>query len=65
MAPSGTKIIVHGKLDNRKSWAGHGTEAWHIGPSLDHYRYFKCYMHTIYSERNVDTVEFFFFNAFS
>ena len=32
MAPPGTKVIVHKKSDNRASWAGHGTEAWYIGP---------------------------------
>ena len=59
MAPPGTKVVVHEKSDNRKSWAGHGTEAWYIGPALEHYRCSKCYMPATYSERNVDTVEFF------
>ena len=36
MAPPGTKVVVHEKSNNRLSWAGHGTEAWYIGPSLEH-----------------------------
>ena len=59
MAPPGTKVLVHEKPGNRKTWAGHGTEGWYIGPSLEHYRCYKCYMPTTHSERNADTVEFF------
>ena len=58
MAPPGTKVIIHEKSNNRKSWAGHGTEAWYIGPSLEHYRCFKCYVPATFSERNADTVQF-------
>ena len=58
MAPPGKRVVVHEKPDNRKSWAGYGTEARYIGPYLEHYRRFKCYMPETYSERNADTVEF-------
>ena len=37
MAPPVTKTVIHEKPDNRKSWAGHGTEAWYIGPATQHY----------------------------
>ena len=53
-----TKVVVHKKADNRKSWTGYGTEVWYIGPSLHHYRYFKCYMPLTCSEQDTDTVEF-------
>ena len=56
-APPGTKVVVHEKATNRKLWAGHGTEAWYIGPSLEHYRCFKCYMPTTYNEQDADTVD--------
>ena len=46
MAPPGTRVIVHEKPGNRKTYTGHGTEDWYIGPSPDHYRCFKCYMPT-------------------
>ena len=60
MAPPGTKVVVHEKKPNNSlSWAGHRTEAWYIGPSLEHYRCFKCYMPVTCRERDADTVEFF------
>ena len=59
MAPPGTKVVVHEKPKNRKTFAGHGTEAWYIGPSPDHYRCYKCYMPETCRERDADTVEFF------
>ena len=59
MVPTGTKVVVHDKPVNQKTWAGHGTEGWYIGPSLNHYRCFKCYMPLTFSERNADTVQFF------
>ena len=58
MAPPGTKVVVHEKANNRLSWAGHGTEAWCIGPSPEHYRCFKCYMPMTCRERDAETVEF-------
>ena len=59
MTPPGTRVVVHDKPNNRRSFAGYGTEAWYIVPSLEHYRRFKCYMSETYSERNADTAEFF------
>ena len=59
MALPGIKTIVHEKINNILSWAGHGTEAWYIGPSMDHYRCFKCYMPITCRERDAGTVEFF------
>ena len=58
MAQPGTKVVVHEKQNNRLSWAGHGTNVWYIGPSLEHYRCFKCYMLVTCRERDADTVEF-------
>ena len=59
MAPPGTRIIVHEKSNNRLSWAGHGTKAWCIGPSMEHYLCFKCYMPVTCRKRDADTVKFF------
>ena len=58
MTPPSTKVVVHEKPNNRLSWTGHVTEAWYIGPSLEHYRCFKCYMTVTWRERDADTVEF-------
>ena len=37
----------------------HGIDAWYIGPSMEHYRCFKCRIPEIVGTINVDTVEFF------
>ena len=44
MAPPGTRVIVHNKPGNQRSWFHHGTTGWYIGPSLDHYRCMQCYI---------------------
>ena len=55
----GSKIVVHEKLNNRKTFASHNTEAWYIGPSTDLDRCFKCFMPETCQKRDTDTVEFF------
>ena len=44
MAPPGTHVIVHYKPDSCTSWGHHSTPCWYIGPSLENYRFMKCYM---------------------
>ena len=44
MAPPRTRVVVHDKPDNCRSWGHHGTLGWYIGPSLGHYRFIQCYM---------------------
>ena len=34
MVPPGTKVMVHSKPNNRKSWEYHGKLGWYVGPSL-------------------------------
>ena len=43
MVPPGTYMIFPNKTVNRKSWVHNGTPGWYIVPSLDHYRFMKCY----------------------
>ena len=59
LAPPGTRVIVHDKPDNRASWAPHGIHGWYIGPSLLHYRCYKCNIPATNSQRDSDTVAFF------
>ena len=58
MAPLGTRVIVHDKSGNRTSWGHHGTLGWYIGPSLDHYRFMKCYMPATDIVRITDTLQY-------
>ena len=59
LAPPGTKVILHEKPQQRKSWDPHGTEGWYLGPALDHYRCYRVFTIKTKAERITDTVEFF------
>ena len=59
LAPPGTRNIVHLKPNKRKSWSVHGIDAWYIGPSMDHYQFFKCFIPETGTECDANTVEFF------
>ena len=58
MVPPGTKVMVHSKPNNRKSWEYHGKLGWYVGPSLDRYRCVKVYIPETYLIIIADTVEF-------
>ena len=55
--PLGTQVILHEKPDKRKTWAPRGTDAWYIGPAMEHYRCLDCYIPDTHSTRIADTVE--------
>jgi hypothetical protein len=38
LAPPGCKAIIYKVPKTRGLWASHGTDAWYISPSMDHYR---------------------------
>ena len=59
LAPPGTRILIHEKPNQRRTWAPHGVQGWYIGPALEHYRCYKCYVTTTNATRISDTVEFF------
>ena len=59
LAPSGTRIVAHLSHDTRTSFGQHGQVGWYIGPSLEHYRCWKCYFPDTNSTRDVLTVDFF------
>ena len=59
LAPMGTQIIAHTPSETRTTFGEHGTVGWYIGPSLEHYRCWKCYFPETMSERNVLKVDFF------
>jgi hypothetical protein len=59
LAPPGTRIVVHENSNNRTSFGTHATDGWYIGPALDHYRCYHCYIPSTASTRNADTVDFF------
>jgi hypothetical protein len=38
LAPPGCKAVIYEDPESRTSWGSRGTDAWYLGPSLDHYR---------------------------
>jgi len=58
MAPPGTKVVIHKKVNQRGSWDYRGKEGWYIGPSVEHYRCVRCYIPSTHSVIDVDTVQF-------
>ncbi len=38
LAPPGCKAVIYKASESRGSWASHSTDAWYVGPLLDHYQ---------------------------
>ena len=55
--PPGTKILVHEKPLQRRTWAMHGINGWYVGPAPNHYRCMTCYIPSTYKERISDTIQ--------
>ena len=55
----GTQIVAHTSADTRTPFGEHGKVGWYIGPSLEHYRCWKCYFQDTMHERDVLKVDFF------
>ncbi len=58
MAPPGTKVIIHKKVNQRGSWDYRGKEGWYIGPSIEQYRCVRCYIPSTHSVIDVYTIQF-------
>ena len=59
LAPPGTKIVAHIKSGQKLTWELNGEVGWYVGPSMQHYRYIKCYFPRTKITRDYDTVTFF------
>jgi hypothetical protein len=59
MAPAGCKIIIHDRSEERKSWDPHGTHGFYIGPAMQHYSNYKCYIPSTRATRISNTIMFF------
>jgi hypothetical protein len=57
LAPPGTRIIAHEKLDQRASWYPHGLDSYYLGPAFDHYRCYQVHITKTKGTRIVDTVD--------
>lgn len=58
LAPLGTKVFIHSKPSQQKSWGYHGQISWYVGPALHHYHCFRCFVPQTGTEIITDTVHF-------
>jgi hypothetical protein len=59
LAPPGCKVVIHGRPQERGTWADHGVAEFYIGPALHHFRNYYFYVPTTRGERVSNTVDFF------
>ena len=59
LAPPVTKVLIHDKPGQRKSWEPHGVEGEYLVPTMEHYRCYTVYVNKTRAERISDIVEFF------
>ena len=58
LAPFRCRIIVHKKPEQRDSWGLNGIDGWYLGPAMDHYQCYNCYIPSTRAKHISDTVEF-------
>ena len=58
-APLGWKVLVFEDLSKRRSWDPHGVKGFVIGPALEHYRNYQCFVPTTGAIRTTNTISFF------
>jgi hypothetical protein len=52
LAPLGTKVVIHERPQQRRTFGDHGREGWYIGPAMQHYRHYSIFvMATVETER--------------
>jgi hypothetical protein len=59
LASPDTKVIIHKKPQQHKTWDPHGTKGWYLGPAMEHYPCHRVFTNKTKAERITDTVEFF------
>ena len=59
IAPGGVKVLVFEPPDLRGTFAPHGLDGFYLGPALDHYRCFRCWVVRTKTIRVTDTLAWF------
>lgn len=59
MALVGCKAVIYEKPDKQKIWNTAGSNGWYVGPAMEHYRCYMCYVTNTRGFRICDTVDFF------
>ena len=55
LAPPGAKALIHLKPGQQTTFGVHGIDGYYIGPSINHYQYYKYYIPETGSIRDADT----------
>jgi hypothetical protein len=63
MAPPGTSIISHEKLDQHASWAPHNVDGYYLALAVDHYRCYQVYITKTQAIRVAENMGFFPYNS--
>ena len=58
LAPPGTTVTVHSKPTDRGTWDRNRKIGYYVGPGMNHYRCFKCFIPKPRTEIITDTVVF-------
>jgi hypothetical protein len=58
LAPLGTKVLVHLKFTQRKSWGYHAAKAWSLSHATNHYRCIQVIMRDTRGKCITNTVHF-------
>jgi hypothetical protein len=59
LAPLGTKVVIHKRPQQRRTFRDHGREGFYIGPAMQHYRHYSVFVTATRGDRVSNTVEFF------
>ena len=59
IAICGTPVYIYENSDTRAAWSTHGVPGFYLGPVVDGYRTFNCWVTSTASERGSDSVHFF------
>ena len=59
IAPTGCKIIIHDRTNERPAWADHRSNGFYVGPVFHHYRNYICYISETNSLQISNIVDFF------
>lgn len=44
IAPPGIRVLVHEPSTTRTTWSPHASDGWYVGPAMESYRCFQCWM---------------------
>jgi len=59
IAICGTPVYIYESSETRAAWSTHGVPGFYLGPVVDGYRTFNCWVTFTQSERRSDSVHFF------